>query len=61
MNADSLCQIPLTARNAELASVPGQSHIYICYKYAIYAFQLKLFSFIQVFASPRITFGCWCA
>lgn len=76
MNADGLCQIPLTARNAELASVPGQSDIYIYIVYTVYisAFQLKLFSFIQVFASPerncvqalrhyqpRITFGCWCA
>lgn len=27
MNADGICQIPLTAINAELASVPRQSDI----------------------------------
>lgn len=34
MNADGLWQIPLTARNAELASVPGQSDIYIYMRFS---------------------------
>lgn len=51
MNADGLCQIPLTAINAEPASVPRQSDIALKKKTT---FQLKAFSFIEVFASPEI-------
>lgn len=50
MNADGLCQIPLTAINAEPASFPRQSDIVKKY---ISTLQLKTFSFIEVFASPE--------
>lgn len=53
MNADGLCQILLTTINAELASVPGQSDTAKIYAVYISTFQLKLFSFIEVFASPE--------
>lgn len=37
MNADGLCQIPLTAINAEPASVPRQSDIAKKYIYLLYS------------------------
>lgn len=47
MNADGLCQIPLTARNAELASVPGQSDIAYIYIYIYQLFCENYFFFIS--------------